>query len=128
MKYITKNKIKILNCLKENSSEHMTIEQIAILLNKQVPLASIYRNIDELVEEGIVRKYIIDHNNSSCYQYMGDSHNHFHLLCTKCGKLIHLECDEVNHLIKHIEIDHNFSIDISRITLYGLCQDCREGE
>ena len=130
MKYITKNKLKILNCLKDNQDKHLSIENIFDLLNKDVPLASIYRIIDELVEEGAVRKYIIDRNNSACYQYIGDGneHQHFHLLCTKCGRLIHLECDEVNHLLSHIQSDHGFDVDISKITLYGVCKDCQENK
>lgn len=130
MKYHTKNRTKILNCLKVNSDKHMTIEQIDEALNHEVPLASIYRNMDDLVAEGIVRKYVIDRNNSACYQIIddGNEHNHFHLLCTKCGKLIHLECHEVDHLLKHISDEHSFSIDISKVTLYGLCEDCQREE
>ena len=128
MKYSTKNKIKILNCLKENSDKHLTIEQIENLLEGQVPLASIYRNIDVLVEEGLVRRFVIDRNNSACYQIVDDNtdHNHFHLLCSKCGKLIHLQCNEVNHLLEHIEESHNFKVDISKVTLYGICSDCQK--
>lgn len=130
MKYHTKNKLKILNCLKTNSDKHLTIEQIDELLNGEVPLASIYRNIDDLVEEGMIRKYIIDRNNSACYQFIGEGnkHQHFHLLCNKCGQLIHLECREVEHLISHINEEHGFNVDISKVTLYGVCQDCQKGE
>ena len=130
MKYITKNKLVVINCLKDNSDKHLTIEQIEQLLNRKVPLASIYRIIDSLVEEGAVRKFIIDRNNSACFQYVDNAnkHNHFHLLCSKCGKLIHLECDEVNHLLSHIEDDHNFKVDITKVTLYGLCEECQKEE
>lgn len=130
MKYHTKNKNVILKCLQANCDKHLTIEQIASLLNGQVPLASIYRNIDDLVNEGSIRKYIVDRNNSACYQYIGDGnvHNHFHLLCSKCGKLIHLECHEVEHLLSHIEEEHGFKVDISKVTLYGICPDCQKEE
>lgn len=130
MKYHTKNKLKILNCFKENSDKHLTIEQLNILLNNEVPLASIYRNVDDLLKEGLVRKYIVDNSNSACYQYAvdGNEHNHFHLLCSKCGKLIHLECHEVEHLISHIEEEHGFKVDISKVTLYGLCDECQENK
>ena len=131
MKYHTKNKVKIISCLKKNNEKHLSVEQIYDELNHQVPLASLYRNLDELVEEGSVRKFVIDRNNSACYQIVddGNEHNHFHLLCTKCGKLIHLECHEVDHLLKHIESEHNFSIDITKVTLYGVCEECaKEGK
>ena len=128
MKYHTKNRTKILACLKANKDVHLTIEEIDEKLNHQVPLASIYRNMDDLVMEGLVRKYIVDRNNSACYQIIddGNEHNHFHLLCTKCGKLIHLECHEVDHLLKHIKDEHNFAIDVTRVTLYGVCPDCQK--
>ena len=128
MKYHTKNKLKILNCFKKNKDKHLTIEQINVLLKHEVPLASIYRNVDDLLNEGVIRKYIVDNNNSACYQYAidGDEHNHFHLLCSKCGKLIHLECSEVERLINHIEDEHGFQVDVSKVTLYGLCPDCQE--
>ena len=128
MKYHTKNRTKIIACLKANKDVHLTIEEIDETLNHQVPLASIYRNMDDLVAEGIVRKYIVDRNNSACYQIIddGNEHNHFHLLCTKCGKLIHLECHEVDHLMQHIQDEHGFAIDVTRVTLYGVCPDCQK--
>lgn len=130
MKYITKHKLVVINCLKKNSDTHLTIEQIGELLKGKVPLATLYRIMDQLVLEGLVRKYIIDRNNSACFQYIGDGneHSHFHLLCTKCGRLFHLECREVNHLLKHIEDEHGFSVDISKVNLYGICKDCQRSE
>ena len=128
MKYHTKNKIAIINCLKENSNRHLTIEEIDGLLGHKVPVSSIYRVIDELVNEGQVRKYIVDQNSSACFQYVGSNqcHEHFHLLCTKCGKLIHLECDEIEHIISHIQEEHNFAVDITKTTLYGVCEECQK--
>ncbi|MCR5185152.1 MAG: transcriptional repressor [Bacilli bacterium] len=128
MKYITKNKIQVINILKDNSYQHLTIEQIDNLLNKQVPIATLYRIIDSLVNEGIVRKYSLDNNTPACFQYIDDNnhHEHFHLVCTKCGKLFHLECHEVNHLLSHIKDEHGFDVDISKVNLYGICKECQK--
>lgn len=130
MKYNTKNKIKVLTLLKENEDKHLTIEEMYILLKKKVALASLYRIVDQLEKEGVVRKYIVDKNLSACFQYVGSGleHSHFHLICTKCGKLFHLECDSVNELLKHIEEHHNFKVDISKVNLYGICKECQEQE
>lgn len=128
MKYLTKNKTTVLSVLIENKGKHLTIEEIDELLKGKVPLASIYRIVDSLVDEGLVQKYTIDRNSSACFQYIGDgiAHSHFHLLCVKCGKLIHLECHEVNHLIEHIESEHGFKVDISKVNLYGICEECQK--
>ena len=129
MKYLTKNKKTVLGYLKANADRHYTIEELQREL-PDIPQASLYRIIDSLVEIGLVRKYIVDNNTPACFQYVGDGikHSHFHLLCTKCGKLIHLECHEVNELIEHIEKEHGFSVDISKVNLYGLCEECQKEE
>ena len=129
MAYNTKNRQIVIEVLKDNKDKHLTIEDIFELTSKEVPLASLYRIIDSLTKEGIIRKYIIDNKTSACYQYALDKieHNHFHLRCSSCGKIIHLECDEVSHLLKHIEEEHNFEIDVTKVILYGLCEDCKEG-
>lgn len=129
MAYNTKNRQIVIEVLKDNKDKHLTIEDIFELTSKEVPLASLYRIIDSLTKEGIIRKYIIDNKTSACYQYALDKieHNHFHLRCSNCEKIIHLECDEVSHLLKHIEEEHNFEIDVTKVTLYGLCEDCKKG-
>ena len=127
MPYVTKNKKEVLNYLKDNKDRHLSIEQIAKEL-ANVPQASLYRIIETLVNDGVVRKYIIDNNTPACFQYVDEDndYSHFHLLCTKCGKLIHLKCHEVEELIKHISLEHGFMVDASKVNLYGLCKDCQE--
>lgn len=129
MNYNTNNKKIIIDLLKENKDKHLTIDQISTLLknkNNNIPIASIYRIIDFYVNKNIIRKYTLENNTPACFQYIDENnnHQHFHLLCSKCGKLIHLECDEVEELLSHIEKKHHFKVDVSRINLYGVCKDC----
>ena len=127
MKYQTKHRLEVINCLKENEDKHLTIEEISKLLNGSVPLATLYRIIDSLLNEGTIRKYSIDNNTPSCYQLANnDEHRHFHLVCSKCGKIIHLSCHEVDHLLKHIDEEHDFCVDVTKVNLYGLCSTCKE--
>ena len=129
MKYNTRHKLQILKCFQEHAQDHLTVEQLRSLLNGSVPLATIYRIVDNLVEEGFIHKYVVDQNAPACYQLSSeDCQNHFHLLCTGCGKVIHLNCHEVDHLISHIESEHGFSVDISRVNFYGKCSDCMRKE
>ena len=51
-------------------------------------------------------------------------HEHYHLKCIECGKLIHVDCTHIDEIQSHIEKHHNFSVDKSRIVLYGTCSDC----
>lgn len=125
MTYKTKHKTRLINYLISKSNEHLTIQDIQKDL-PMIPIATLYRLIDTLIDDGVVRKYIIGPSSSCCFQYVSCPHSdHFHLICEKCGKLIHLECDEVNHFISHLEGEHGFNVDISKINFYGICKDCQ---
>lgn len=86
-----------------------------------------------MVEEGIVAKYTVDGTSSACFEYLGDEeHVHagtcYHCKCEKCGKLIHLQCEEVENLRKHMMEHHGFEMNPVRIVFYGLCSDCRKNK
>ena len=127
MKYKTKNRELLIAFLKENNDKHLSITEIQENL-KDIPQASLYRLVDSLVQEGLILRYIVGPNKSACYQYAdhNEDHHHFHLVCENCGKLIHLECDEVEELVHHIDQNHNFKVDISKVNLYGLCEECKK--
>ena len=85
-----------------------------------------------LVEEGMVRKYVLDGKSSACYQFLSDEphlcQEHFHLKCTCCGRLFHVSCDYLNQLGEHLLEHHGFVIDHTKTVLYGLCADCAAKE
>ena len=130
MRYKTKHRDELLKFLKKHEDEHLTIQEISKMLKGKIPQATIYRLIATFEKEGLVRKYSIASNEASCYQFVDDDHchEHFHLVCEKCGKVIHLECDEVNHLLGHIDDEHNFKINTSKVNLYGLCKECQKSK
>ena len=87
-------------------------------------------DIQDLVEQGLVAKYVVDGTSSACFEYLGhDEHCHkhicFHCKCEKCGKVIHLECGEMTHLGEHMLEDHGFQWDFTRTVFYGICEECR---
>jgi Fur family ferric uptake transcriptional regulator len=46
------------------------------------------------------------------------------LKCEECGALLHLECDLVNEIHRHILDRHTFQIDTTRTVFYGKCESC----
>ncbi len=128
--YKTRQRQAILDFLMDRSDTHVTVGQISEHLEStgnHVGTTTIYRHIDKLLEQGLVRKYTVDGTTSACFQYSGQTghcRQHFHLKCEKCGKLIHLECDRMQKLCEHIYEDHGFSVDLFRTVLYGICSIC----
>ena len=132
--YNTKQKEKLLDYLINNKDKHTNVQEISAYLSadgSSVGTATIYRQLDKLVESGVVRKYNFDGKTGACYQYI-DEHEHcnehFHLKCTVCGKLIHLECDHLAGVNEHIRSHHGFIVDPSQTVFYGICAECAETE
>ena len=87
---------------------------------------TIYRYLEQLANEGVVRKYRMQ--DGTCYQYQDDlqCREHHHLKCLYCGELIHLECAQLRELEKHVQLQHGFQIDNTQTVLYGMCENCRK--
>lgn len=93
--------------------------------------STIYRHLESLVDEGILNKYIVDGTSPACFEYLGrencgEEMSCYHCKCEKCGKLIHLHCEEIEEIQKHLFRDHQFQMDPKRTVFYGLCEKCRK--
>lgn len=132
--YNTKQKEKLLDYLISNKDKHVNVQTISAYMAKEgSPLgtATIYRRLDKLVEQGIVRKYVIDGKTGACYQYIdseSNCHQHFHLKCIMCEKLIHIDCGHLKGISEHILEHHGFAVDSSKTVFYGVCSECSGAE
>ncbi len=130
--YNTKQKEKLLDYLINNKDKHTNVQTISSYMAEEgTPLgtATIYRRLDKLVEQGIVRKYVIDGKTGACYQYIdgsGACERHFHLKCVRCDRLIHIDCGHLTGISQHILEHHGFRVDSSKTVFYGVCADCAE--
>lgn len=131
--YNTRQKEKLLSYLISNKDEHTNVAGISAYLAAEgtpVGTATIYRQLDRLVDQGLVRRYSIDGKTGACYQYVDSDagcHQHFHLKCKNCGRLIHTDCDHLSEINEHMLQHHGFTVDSSMTVFYGICADCREG-
>ncbi|MBR2812578.1 MAG: transcriptional repressor, partial [Solobacterium sp.] len=96
----------------------------------KIGLATVYRQMEKLVDQGVLIKYAVDEHSPACFVYSGHGRREecYHLKCTSCGRLIHLHCEEVSRLQEHILAEHGFTIDTARTVFYGLCASCRTSE
>lgn len=130
MGYSTKQSRLIENVLKDNSNRHMTADEIFDKLKncgEAVGKTTVYRHLEKLYADGVVRKFIGGDGDSACFQYANKGatcKSHYHLKCVECGELFHAECDFLNELSEHILCEHGFSVDGSKTILYGVCEHC----
>ncbi len=130
--YHTKQQDELLAFLKSHAGTHLTAAQIRDELvreGKPISTATIYRQMERFASDGTVRKYLLETGDSACYEYAGGYHSecasHFHCKCEKCGRLIHLDCDELQEIRQHLQEHHHFTWDYGRTVFYGICDQCQ---
>ena len=131
MIYKTKQQDLLLSCFKAMQNRHFTAEDVRAYFMKKnisIGIATIYRQIEKFVAQGVVQKYFLGEQNAACFEYMGEKCHkdvsHFHLKCEKCGTLIHLECHDLEKLGSHLMAEHGFTLDPFHTVFYGLCKNC----
>lgn len=127
---ITRPKKLILECLKKTEGRHVTAEEVADSLKKAgtpVGKATVYRYLAELEAKKHVRRYRIAENGPSCYQYLGEEslcNKHYHLLCEKCGDIVHFEYSELNDFFNRMNEEMDFVVHPTKAVFYGTCKIC----
>lgn len=121
--YHTKQKDLIVDLIKKQP-HRFTVEDIHKMTDRQAGITTIYRVVNSLAEEGLVVKTFED--GVTYYRYLEpcNKQNHFYLKCNHCDKLVHVKCDYVEKLARHIARTHNFSPSPEHIIINGTCATC----
>ena len=130
--YRTKAHAELLSYLKATPGVHHTAAEVRKHFAQEgnpFSTATVYRQLERFVDEGIIRKYVIGAGDSACYTYeeaRGECSSHFHCKCEQCGRLIHLDCDELNEMKEHLLRHHGFAWNAGKTVFYGICEACRQ--
>ena len=135
-KYKTRQRDILIAYLASLPGGHVTAADVCAYCRQQgMPIgqSTVYRQLENLVAEGIVNKYLIDANSPACFEYIAEPAREgadacFHCKCERCGALIHLHCEEFAAIREHLSASHGFALDPLRTVLYGLCETCRASE
>ena len=132
--YNTRQRSRLLEYMQAVPGEHFTAKDVCDYFQTcgtPIGVATVYRQLERMVEEGLVNKYIIDANSPACFEYVGESGQQeqkqetcFHCKCEKCGKLIHLHCEELCGISLHLKEHHQFLLNPMRTVFYGICESC----
>lgn len=129
--YRTKGRQLMLSYLEATKERTVSVSEIQDFMEENgnpVNISTIYRNLDALVAQGQVMKFVSDKGDKSTYRYIEpehDCHKHLHIQCVKCGKVIHLECDFMKSIEEHVFEEHGISLLCENSILYGVCQSCK---
>lgn len=110
----------------KKSKSHPTADMIYNLVKKKIPgisLGTVYRNLDILSKEGLVRKLEFAHTQR---RYDGNIKNHYHVLCTECGRIDDLTSIGDDKIEELLGIKSYYQITGYMLKFFGLCPDCKK--
>ena len=130
--YQTKQRDELLTFLKDRSGQHITVSDICEhfkAMGKSIGTTTVYRQLEKMVNQGIVAKYVTDVGSPACFEFVGTEGHHeeghcFHCKCEICGKLVHMHCEELAQIQQHVKGHHGFAINPMRTVFYGICENC----
>lgn len=109
---------------------YLKAQSIHQCLVKQYPTMSyntIYRNLYDFVEVGILETTEFEQEQLFRYACHLDNdhhhHHHHHFICTECGMTIPLDICPMSMLETNLD---DVEIESHRFEIFGLCQDCKK--
>jgi len=86
-----------------------------------VNVSTVYRTLEVLEELGLVRHAHLS-DRAPTYHSVTE-HEHFHLVCRNCHKVISVDPDVLKPLLSRLKADHGFTVDVGHLTVFGTCGD-----
>lgn len=128
---LTTQRRTILEVLEKQHGKHLTAEEIHELVKEECPevgLATVYRTVQLLLELKLIEKLNLD-DGYIRYEIGGysDKHQHHHLICTNCGKVLEVKDDLLDELESRIIHSYKFKITDHNVKFYGYCSECDAG-
>ena len=128
--YNTRQKRELLSFLQERSMQHFSVDDVVFEMQdrgEKVGRTTVYRYLELLAEQGSVRKYQSAQGVTQ-YQHVSNAEacdGHFHMMCSRCGNLLHVDCGLMRAMASHLMSEHGFQLDPRETILVGICENCR---
>jgi Fur family ferric uptake transcriptional regulator len=106
---------------------HGTPEQVCERVRESAPSLSpstVYRTLELLEELGVISHTHLGHGAPT---YHAAAHaDHLHLVCRRCGGIQEAAAATASALVAELSDRYGFEVDLSHLSLDGLCGGCAE--
>jgi Fe2+ or Zn2+ uptake regulation protein len=120
---LTKQREVVLQVIRD-ADEHLTANEVFDKAKQLLPgisFATVYNSLRYLKDAGHIAEISFG-NGASRFDSMTSRHDH--AICTKCGKLVDMELDLPEELVKLAAEYSKFKPESLELTLRGLCPNC----
>ena len=112
----------IMDALK-SSKEHPTADELySAVRGNGISLATVYRNLNQLVDCGRVMRIAVPHG-ADRFDPVNDGH--FHMTCEVCGSISDIPQEAVPDICGAVRENTGMDIRSERILFYGVCNACK---
>lgn len=122
----TRQRDSVLNVF-VSAGRHLSAEELYLLIKKtdrRIGYATVYRTLKLLAEAGLAYERRFE-DGITRFEYNATEGHHDHLICTRCGKIIEFENEQIEALQQNVAKKNRFLVQSHKLELYGLCSDCR---
>jgi len=123
---ITPQREMIIETITRNPA-HFTADEIYSAVQKKTQtmnVATVYRTLDVLVEEGLVSRS--DFGQGHVVYATEDHGPHIHLICRQCGEVMDAEASLALPLKEKLKEQYQFDLSLHHLAAFGLCPKCQK--
>ncbi|MBW2000770.1 MAG: transcriptional repressor [Deltaproteobacteria bacterium] len=109
-----------------DTEEHVTLDDLLRLLRERgynYDPDFVRQCMNRWVERGFAQKKVFE-GQPPRYEHRHLGKHHDHLICTKCGKIVEFDNEEMERLQMRIAATQGFHVLQHKMEIYGLCADC----
>jgi len=122
---LTPQREVLLRVLSETTG-HPTADEMVQRVREALPTvshATVYRNLQELVREGLIRTLEVA---GTAVQFEVNPDDHHHFVCRRCGHVWDVYLSSLDVRVNRRRTEMNgFQVDRSDVQLRGVCAGCR---
>lgn len=108
--------------------DHPTADVVYMNVRQQFPsisLGTVYRNLTLLADMGEITRLRVG---DGVDHFDADTSRHYHFVCSKCGQVVDLKMDTLEHVMDIAGMDFDGEIHGHITYFYGICGDCYKEE
>lgn len=120
---MTRQRQVILEELRKVTS-HPTADQLHQMVRHRLPgisIATVYRNLELLADEGQVLKLDVSGNQR---RFDGTPERHYHIRCSVCGRLDDVHMESIARVEQQAADSCGYRVESHTLEFTGICPDC----